>query len=71
MKASKIVDVGGGEGTLIAAILKSYPESHGILFDLPSVIESSRNVIQAQGVAARCDLVSGDYCTAIAFGGDC
>lgn len=69
--ASKIVDVGGGEGTLIAAILKSYPKTQGILFDLPSVIESSRNLIQAQGIAARCDLVGGDFFAAIPPGGDC
>lgn len=69
--ASIIVDVGGGEGTLIAAILKTYPELHGILFDSPSVIESSRNLIQAQGVAARCKLVGGDFFSAIPPGGDC
>ncbi len=69
--ASKIVDVGGGEGTLIAAILKSYPETHGILFDVPSVIESSRHLMQAQGVSARCSLVGGDFFAAIPPGGDC
>ncbi len=36
---SMVVDVGGGQGALIAALLKAYPQMQGILFDLPSVIE--------------------------------
>jgi len=36
----RIADVGGGRGHLLAAILESAPASHGILFDLPAVIES-------------------------------
>ena len=36
---SCLVDVGGGEGILLNGILKKYPESRGILFDLPQVIE--------------------------------
>ena len=56
-----IVDVGGGNGALIAAILKATPSMRGVLFDLPSVIEEARSVIEAEGVAERCELVAGDF----------
>ena len=32
---SQIVDVGGGHGLLIAAILQAYPQMHGVVFDQP------------------------------------
>src|SRR5262249_7277085 len=34
-----IVDVGGGQGWLLSAILSAVPAARGILFDLPHVIE--------------------------------
>ena len=34
-----IVDVGGGHGALLAAVLAAAPRAHGVLFDLPSVID--------------------------------
>ncbi len=67
---SKIVDVGGGHGALVAAILKAYPQMRGILFDLPSVIEGSRGAIEAAGVAPRCELVGGDFFESVPGGGE-
>lgn len=37
-----VVDVGGGQGHLIRAILRACPEATGTLFDLPHVIEAAR-----------------------------
>src|SRR5260370_16799525 len=37
-----VVDVGGGCGKLLTSILCIYPEMHGTLFDLPSVIAHAR-----------------------------
>ncbi len=67
---SKIVDVGGGHGALVAAILKAYPEMRSILFDLPTVIEGSRGAMEAAGVAPRCELVGGDFFESVPPGGD-
>src|SRR5215510_5454050 len=39
-RMATIVDVGGGQGALLAAILQTYPHARGILFDLPAVVES-------------------------------
>src|SRR6266542_5604697 len=44
-----LADVGGGNGEVIASILKRYPAMRGILFDQPSVIERSRANLHAAG----------------------
>src|SRR3954464_13168661 len=51
--ASTIVDVGGGRGTLISAILRAYPGARGVVVDLPHVIEQGRELIAANGLQAR------------------
>jgi SAM-dependent methyltransferase len=67
---SKIVDVGGGQGQLISAILKANPDMRGILFDLPSVIEGSRGLLESEGVRDRCELVGGSFFESVPAGGD-
>jgi O-methyltransferase domain len=56
-----LVDVGGGQGTLITAILQAHPGLRGILFDLPHVIDGARRVVESEGVADRCALVAGSH----------
>ncbi|MCC5617198.1 acetylserotonin O-methyltransferase [Nostoc sp. CHAB 5836] len=46
-----IVDVGGGQGSLVTSILKAYPTVKGIIFDIPTVIEEAKSRLQAQGFA--------------------
>src|SRR5215468_12501442 len=57
----KIIDVGGGHGTLIAPILRKYPQMTGILFDSPHVTKSARESIASAGLADRCEVVGGDF----------
>jgi O-methyltransferase domain/Dimerisation domain len=66
----RIVDVGGGRGELIAAILTQSPHLRGILVELPALIDDARTVLEAAGVAARCELVAGDYFESVPSGGD-
>jgi O-methyltransferase len=66
----KIIDVGGGLGTLIAAILQKYPEMTGILFDSPQVAESARESIASAGLAQRCEIVGGDFLKSVPAGCD-
>lgn len=66
----KLVDVGGGQGDLIASILKANPNMQGMLFDLPYVIEDAKNFIETQGVLQRCELVGGDFFESVPSGGD-
>lgn len=55
-----IVDIGGGKGTLISAILTAYPRMHGTLFDLPQVIHEAGEFLEAEGLIDRCSLIPGD-----------
>lgn len=66
----KLVDVGGGQGSLIASILKANPTMQGILFDLPNVIAGAKNLIDAEGVENRCAFVAGDFFDSVPSAGD-
>ncbi len=65
-----IVDIGGGQGTLILSLLTRYPGCKGILFALPQVIERARPMITTSSVAKRVNCESGDFFNAITTGGD-
>jgi hypothetical protein len=67
---NKLVDVGGGQGLLLASILAKYPQMRGVLYDAPSVIAGAHEVLTAHGVANRCDTVSGDFFQSAPAGGD-
>lgn len=64
-----IVDVGGGHGALLAAILKAHPAVSGILFDLPEVLGAAK-VIGESELEARCSIVGGDMFESVPRGGD-
>jgi len=66
----KLVDVGGGQGSLIASILKANPKMQGVLFDLPTVIAGALDLIEAEGISNRCSLVAGDFLDSVPSGGD-
>jgi hypothetical protein len=65
-----IVDVGGGHGPLLAAILAAAPASRGILYDLPSVVAEAPNLLRKQGVADRVRLVEGSFFDSVPSDGD-
>jgi ubiquinone/menaquinone biosynthesis C-methylase UbiE len=54
-----LVDVAGGHGRLLKAILEANPSARGVLFDLPHVLEGARETTAA--VASRCEFVAGDF----------
>lgn len=66
-----VVDVGGGNGSLIAAVLQANPELRGILFDLPHVVRDAAPALAAAGIADRCEVVGGDFFAAVPAGGEC
>ena len=65
-----LVDVGGGSGGLLASVLKVHPRLRGVLFDLPHVIQEARTDFTDAALAARCDLVAGDFFESVPAGGD-
>lgn len=67
----RIVDVGGGQGTLVAAILAAYDQMHAILFDLPPATENARKQVEMSGLTSRCEVVGGDFFEHVPAGADC
>jgi hypothetical protein len=57
----RLVDVGGGIGTLLATVLGRYPLVQGVLFDRPDVIDDARATLADHGIAERCEVVGGDF----------
>jgi hypothetical protein len=66
----KLVDVGGGHGILITTILKATPHLHGVVFDLPSVVEGAAGLIEQEGVADRCEIIPGNFFESVPVAGD-
>ena len=67
---NRVVDVGGGQGVMIAAVLAAHPDIHGILFDRPDVVAQAQSILEAAGVAGRCAVVGGSFFETIPEGGD-
>ncbi len=67
-----LVDVGGGNGSLLATILKANPKLRGVLFDLASVSARAKQdrYVTAKGIAERCTLESGNFFEAVPKGSD-
>jgi O-methyltransferase domain len=65
-----IVDVGGGRGGLLAAILSANPHLQGVLFDVPTVVAGIDDELAAAEVVGRCEVVSGDFFDSVPDGAD-
>jgi hypothetical protein len=65
---AKIVDIGGGRGSLMAHILRQHPSVNGVLFDQPEIIQGP-NEIDSE-IAERCEIVGGDFFEAVPGGGN-
>jgi SAM-dependent methyltransferase len=68
--ARTVADVGGGKGTLLAAILQAQRHLRGVLFDRPAVTVDAAEVLSAAGVEDRCQIVSGDFFDGVPQGAD-
>jgi hypothetical protein len=64
----QVVDVGGGNGTLLIALLRAYPDLRGAVVDLPSAAEAARNALNAAGLSARSEAIAGSFFDAIPAG---
>jgi hypothetical protein len=65
-----LIDIGGGQGHIIAEILQQHPALKGALFDLPPTAEVARHFLADQGLSPRCDVYAGDFFTAVPAGYD-
>jgi hypothetical protein len=64
-----IVDVGGGQGSLLHTILSANPASRGILADQPMVVAGATS-LRSAAMAARCDVVGVDFFSSVPAGAD-
>jgi hypothetical protein len=67
---SRVVDVGGGIGTVLAALLEAQPGLQGVLYERPTVLRLAGEYLAGRGVAERCAVLAGDIFHSVPDGGD-
>lgn len=65
-----VVDIGGGDGTLLSAILGAHPHLDGVVFDSPSGVAEAGDVLAKAGLSDRCEVQAGDFFESVPAGGD-
>ena len=68
--ARTVVDVGGADGTVLAAILTAHPDMRGVLFDLPHVVAAAPGTLASYGIDDRVECAGGDFLHSVPSGGD-
>lgn len=66
----RIVDVGGGGGKNLSAMLRAAPQANGVLFDQQQVITGAGELFAAEGLNERVELVEGSFLESVPTGGD-
>jgi hypothetical protein len=67
---STLVDVGGGRGAMLAALLEARPDLTGVVADRPPVAEEATAFLSSRGLGARGRGEGCDFFTAVPAGGD-
>lgn len=65
-----VVDVGGGSGRLLAALLRAHPAMRGTLVDLPGTVSAAREAFSSSELAGRCEIIAGSFFDPLPSGGD-
>jgi orsellinic acid C2-O-methyltransferase len=65
-----LIDVGGGRGVLLSAILDAVPRLRGALVERPAAVHAARSRFAALGLDDRCECIVGDFFTALPRGAD-
>ena len=63
-----IVDIGGGNGALVTAVLAAYPDLRAVLFDQPHVVSGASALLEDAGVHDRCQVVGGSFFDSVPVG---
>lgn len=64
------VDVGGGAGSLLAAILEKRPDKRGVLVEQPEVLPDAERLMSERGVRDRCEFAGGSFFNPISAEGE-
>ena len=67
---NSIMDVGGGSGNLLAALLQANPSLHGTVFERPAAAEMAVQWLHAAGLSDRSDVLDGDFFESVPTGAD-
>lgn len=67
---TNLIDVGGGYGELLSAILVAYPSMHGTILDLPQCAEGASRHLVESGVSERGKFVPGNFFDSVPGSGD-
>jgi hypothetical protein len=65
-----VVDVGGGNGALLAGILDRHPTVRGVVFDQPHVVANARAFLAERGLEDRCEVAAGSFFDSVPSGAD-
>jgi cyclopropane fatty-acyl-phospholipid synthase-like methyltransferase len=68
LNGKTLVDIGGGHGHLLTAILAKHPKIQGVIFDLEHVRAGAKARISDAGLAGRCETTGGDFFEAVPAG---
>lgn len=69
-EVATVVDIGGGNGSLLAALLPHHPHLQGVLFDTPQVVPDAQTHLAELGLTARVRCVGGDFFAEVPAAGD-
>lgn len=69
-RSTWVVDVGGGNGAMVAGVLAAHPSLRGSVLDREEGLEGADQYLSAHGVRDRCELVVGDFFEAVPAGAD-
>jgi len=69
-RIAKLIDVGGGHGQLLCAILRAYPSMRGAVFDLPRCADGANQQLRAAGVSDRGEFIAGSFFESVPPGAD-
>lgn len=65
-----LADIGGGNGSLISAVLARYPNMQGVLCDLGHVVGRTKENVKAADLADRCSVIEGNFFESVPAGAD-
>ncbi|WP_028798090.1 methyltransferase [Streptomyces purpureus] len=65
-----VTDVGGGDGTLLAGVLRAHPGVSGVVFDTPEGLAEAPRTVERHGLEGRCSLVAGDFFRSVPAGSE-
>jgi O-methyltransferase domain len=68
--ASRVLDVGGGRGHFVAAVLEEHPHLEGAVFDVPEVAQTAGEQLRQRGLGDRAAAVGGSFFEAVPTGYD-